>query len=193
MQGLPPLALSWDYRMFGRVEDGRGSLGHLGIAPFPVPAHQTGRAGLPHPAFRLVSPRGTRQGVKMNPAQPKHAEIAEHHPIGVAPGAARRHLVTPDQEVADPVVDVVVDRPVGREPRAVAEVRGPTADQAVQAIAHLVPRSRVAGNQEVADLAREPEHALLRRARPEVPGAILAIAVRAERVAEEVEALASSV
>jgi hypothetical protein len=25
-------------------------------APFPLPAHQTGRAGFPHPAFRLVSP-----------------------------------------------------------------------------------------------------------------------------------------
>jgi hypothetical protein len=36
----------------GRVEDGRGS-----SAPFPVPAHQTGRADFPHPAFRLVSPR----------------------------------------------------------------------------------------------------------------------------------------
>jgi hypothetical protein len=28
-------------------------LGQVGIAPFPVPAHQTGRADLPHPAFRL--------------------------------------------------------------------------------------------------------------------------------------------
>jgi hypothetical protein len=35
-----------------RVEDGRGS-----HAPFPVPAHQTGRADFPHPAFRPVSPR----------------------------------------------------------------------------------------------------------------------------------------
>ena len=124
----------------------------------------------------------------MNPAEPQHAEVAEHHPIGVAPGAARRHLVTPNQEVADPVVDVIVDRPIGHEPRAVAEVRGPAAKQAVQAIAHLRPRSHVARNQEVADLGREPEHALLRRARPELPVAVLAIAVRTERIAKEVEA-----
>src|SRR5215211_2109890 len=26
-------------------------------SPFPLPAHQTGRADFPHPAFRLVSPR----------------------------------------------------------------------------------------------------------------------------------------
>ena len=51
-----------------RVEDGRGGLGHVGIAPFPVPAHQTGRAGFPHPAFRLASPQSTRHGAKMNPA-----------------------------------------------------------------------------------------------------------------------------
>src|SRR5205823_9225972 len=111
----------------------------------------------------------------------------------VMPGAARRHLVTPDQEVADPVMDVIVDRPIGHEARAVAEVRGPTANQAVQAITHLMPRSHVAGNQEVADLAPEPEHALLRRARPEIPVAILAIAVRTERIAEEIEALAPSI
>jgi hypothetical protein len=41
---------------FGRVEDGRGSLGHSSNAPFPVPAHRTGRARLRHPALRLVSP-----------------------------------------------------------------------------------------------------------------------------------------
>ena len=46
----------------GKVEDGRGGLGACGIAPFPVPAHQTGRADFPHPAFRLVSPRSTRRG-----------------------------------------------------------------------------------------------------------------------------------
>jgi hypothetical protein len=33
---------------FGRVEDGRGSLGPMAITPFPIPAHRTGRAELPH-------------------------------------------------------------------------------------------------------------------------------------------------
>ena len=44
-------------------------------------------------ALSGASPRGTRQGAKMNPAEPQDAEIAEHHPIGIAPGAARRHPV----------------------------------------------------------------------------------------------------
>jgi hypothetical protein len=30
------------------------------MTPFPIPAHQTGHAELPHPAFRLASPHGTR-------------------------------------------------------------------------------------------------------------------------------------
>jgi len=47
----------------GRVEDGRGS-----SAPFPVPAHQTGRADFPHPAFRLVSSRSYRWSANVESA-----------------------------------------------------------------------------------------------------------------------------
>src|SRR5262245_18131465 len=32
----------------GRVRDGRGSLGPSASAPFPISAHRTGRADLPH-------------------------------------------------------------------------------------------------------------------------------------------------
>jgi len=31
------------------------------MAPFPISAHQTGRSGLPHPAFRLATPQSTRR------------------------------------------------------------------------------------------------------------------------------------
>src|SRR3954468_5702975 len=55
-------------KQIGRVEDGRGGLGQVGIAPFPVPAHQTGRADLPHPAFRLASSRGRRSGANVDMA-----------------------------------------------------------------------------------------------------------------------------
>ena len=57
--GSIPLATVGDQnviRPYGRVEDGRGSLGPLANAPFPIPAHQTGRADFRHPAFRLASP-----------------------------------------------------------------------------------------------------------------------------------------
>ena len=43
----------------GRVEDGRGSLGPMANAPFPIPAHRTGRADFRHPAcMGLSSSRG---------------------------------------------------------------------------------------------------------------------------------------
>ena len=96
----------------GKVEEGRGSFGHGGIAPFPFPAHQTGRAVCPHPAFRIASLQGARRGAKMDTPKPQDSERAEYRLRGEAVGASRRHLVTPNQEVPDPVIDVVVDRPI---------------------------------------------------------------------------------
>ena len=57
-RGLEPVAVKVDHdtlaaligttrsrvNVFSRVEDGRGSLGHSATPPFPIPAHQTGRA-----------------------------------------------------------------------------------------------------------------------------------------------------
>jgi len=48
-------------RRDGRVEDGRGSLWPMANAPFPIPAHRTGRADLRHPALRLASSQGGRR------------------------------------------------------------------------------------------------------------------------------------
>src|SRR5215468_1639356 len=45
----------------------------LSAAPFPIPAHQTGRAQLRHPAFRLASPQTHERG-------------------SISTGAARWHL-----------------------------------------------------------------------------------------------------
>ena len=47
----------------GRVEDGRGGR----EAPSPVPARQTGRAGFPHPAFRVSSLGGARRASQVLP------------------------------------------------------------------------------------------------------------------------------
>src|SRR5580658_4097128 len=46
----------WGLVRLGRVEEWRGCLGPEAIAPFPLPAHRTGRADFPHPALRLASP-----------------------------------------------------------------------------------------------------------------------------------------
>jgi len=44
--------------IFSRVGVGRGC--DANVAPFPIPAHRTGREDFPHPALRLVSRCGTR-------------------------------------------------------------------------------------------------------------------------------------
>jgi hypothetical protein len=59
---LPPLV----FRAIGaHVESRRGAVTGV-MVPFPLPAHQTGRAGFPHPAFRLASSRSTRRRAEMD-------------------------------------------------------------------------------------------------------------------------------
>ena len=50
---LPDYALASAGLLCSRVEEGRGCW-PCGVAPFLFPAHQTGRARLRHPAFRLI-------------------------------------------------------------------------------------------------------------------------------------------
>ena len=67
-------------------------------APFPIPAHQTGRADFRHPAFRLASPRGTRRGRSGQALEAQNAEFAmndiEREPTIAAP----LHLVPSREE-----------------------------------------------------------------------------------------------
>jgi hypothetical protein len=60
---------------FGRVEDGRGSLGPMANAPFPIPAHQTGRADFRHPLSDWL-----------------HRKAHDRRPL--IAGVGRRHLGT---------------------------------------------------------------------------------------------------
>ena len=47
-----------------RVEEERGGVEALPMAPFLLPAHQTGRADFPHPAFRPASLQGLTAAVR---------------------------------------------------------------------------------------------------------------------------------
>jgi len=55
----------------GRVEERRGCRAMRACVPFPFPAHQTGRADFPHPAFRQTSSRA-HAGVLIESATSKH-------------------------------------------------------------------------------------------------------------------------
>src|SRR5215813_1632491 len=118
--------------------------GLLANAPFPIPAHRTGRADFRHPALRLDSSHVVRyrvpwlrincQWTKMHAAQAQHAVGPEDFSCGEPAGATRSHLVPPTEEVAHPVVDVVVNGPVGHQARPVAEVRGPATQHRVEPV-----------------------------------------------------------
>src|ERR1700757_1685325 len=109
----------------GGVEDGRGSFGPLAIAPFPIPAHQTGRADFRHPAFRLASPRGTRRGHSGQALEAQNAEFSMNDIECESAIAAPLHLVPSHEEPAHAFEDVLVDATVCLAPRAVAKVVGP--------------------------------------------------------------------
>jgi len=83
-----------------------------GGAPFPVPAHQTGRADFRHPAFRLVSPHSFRWGPNVSIPEPHNPAISIDKVIGEAASAAPRLIVPPRKEVSNALIDMMIDRPV---------------------------------------------------------------------------------
>jgi hypothetical protein len=104
-------AHSRDFR-FGRVEDGRGSLGPMANAPFPIPARQTGRADFRHPAFRLASPRDTRRGRSGQTLEAQNAEFSMNYIECESAIAAPLQLVPSREEPAHTFKDVLVDATV---------------------------------------------------------------------------------
>src|ERR1700712_1040599 len=97
--------------------------------------------------------------------------------------------MAPRQEAANRLVDMVVSRPVGHQPRAVAEVSCPATQEIVQPGAHFVPRSDIGGDHDLPHARLEALHALLRWTRAQIPVAVLPIVVRSEAVPQEVEVL----
>ena len=144
-----------------------GSIDH---AAFPLPAHRTGRADLPHPALRLASRQGPRRRGWVRRTTPSFM----HDGTGELARAASRRLVTPREDVANAIVDGAVDRRIGRQPRAMAEVVRPAPQDAVQLIANIRPGFDMVRLQLLAHFIFHMLHAFARRARPQIPPAILA-------------------
>ena len=130
-----------------RVEDGRG-----GIAPFPVPAHQTGRADFPHPAFRLASPQGPRRRPTALASKASDGQFAVNIVSGELVRSTPLHFVSLAEEVPRSVIDMLIDGLVCRRQGAIGEVGRPTAQNAVQPCSHFVPGALVARHQQFADL-----------------------------------------
>src|SRR6202790_1687726 len=109
----------------GRVEDGRGSLGPMANAPFPIPAHQTGRADFRHPAFRLASPQGTRRDRSGQALEAQNAEFSMYYIECESAIAAPCHFAPSQEKPAHPSRDVWVAARVCLPPGAIAKVVGP--------------------------------------------------------------------
>ena len=92
----------------------------------------------------------------MDAPEVEHSEGAEHRLPGEAAGAVRGHLVTSNQEVSDAVINMIVDRAVRRQSGAIAEVRAPASQQAIEPVTHLGPSADIAGDKDVADLGFQP-------------------------------------
>src|SRR5215203_861231 len=178
------------------VESRRGAVtwGHAAIAPFPLPAHRTGRADFPHPALRPASSQGPRRRSHgLLGTQTEDSKLAEHDVSGEPCGPARRDLVTLDQEVLHARHDMVVDGAISRRAGAKVEVARPAFQQAVELGANLVPGLIVAPLQDRAQARLETCHAVLRRTGAEIPPAGARGVVRSEAVAEKVEAFLAGI
>lgn len=123
-----------------RVEDGRG-----GTAPFPVPAHQTGRADFPHPAFRLASPQGPRRRPPALASKASHGQLPVDMFARELVRSTPLHFVSLTEEVPRPVIDMLIDGLVCRRESTVGEVGRPAAQNAVQSGPYLVPGALLPG------------------------------------------------
>src|ERR1035437_7979452 len=94
-------------------------------APFPIPAHQTGRADFRHPAFRLASPQGTRRDRSGQALEAQNAEFSMNYIECESAIAAPFPLVRSREEAAPALNEFLVAATVSLPPGAVAKVVGP--------------------------------------------------------------------
>ncbi len=176
----------------GRVEERRGCLGHAATPRFPSsPINRTcGTTAFCFPTGFTVGHTAAVQGYA---SKMQHAQFSEHVSVGKASRTASLHLVPSRKKVSNAIIDMLVDRPICGQVRTVAEVSRPTEQKPVQLVAHLGPRPFLARYQDLADLGLDPLNTFLGRARAQIPMASFPIAVRAECVTKEIEALRSGV
>ena len=87
-------------------------------APFPLPAHQTGRAVFPHPAFRQVSLQGTRRRHLAHAVQHEHARVSVDL-TGKPSDATAGRIVSSTQKGEHAVEDVSINSLMSRSKRAI--------------------------------------------------------------------------
>src|SRR5271167_4347193 len=168
------------------VESRKGAVSFA--RPVSPPRSSNRTCGFPASGFPTGFMVDSRHDV-LPPAmtQPRHTKFAEHRVHRERPDASRRHLVTSNQEVADAVIDVCLDRPVREVMRPWAEVAAPSPHQAGQLRTHVFPSSHVSRHQDGTHLVLQTLHTFGRGTGADVVASVLAVAVQPEAVSQEVE------
>src|SRR5258708_30469751 len=128
------------------------ALAEKSIAPFPLPAHRTGRDYFSHPALGRVSHGGMHRRPTIDRVERHHAQFPEHALRRELPAARPADLMPAAEKVADRVVEVELHHVPRLRHRTVAEVGRPSPHGAVQSAHHLLPRPLIAGPQSSTNL-----------------------------------------
>ncbi len=99
---------AWRLRpLICRVDEGSGDA--LECAPFPFPAHQTGRADFPHPAFRPDSSQSNRRRYLAPTPKTPHSQFVVDMVLRESAHTASLRLVSSAQEAHLMIVDVPIN------------------------------------------------------------------------------------
>src|SRR3954447_9260596 len=170
------------------VESRKGAVASRSASPVSLPRSSNRTCGFPASGFPtefIVRHTAVIQG--------QNAEIAINRAMGKSSGSAVWYLMPPTEEVSDAPADVVIDGLVCLGPRAVAEVFGPATQQSVEPVTHLCPGPQVARHQYAVDLLLHTLDTFRGWARAQVSLPVPLIAMRIERVSQEVEALCARI
>src|SRR5437879_6042783 len=181
--------LSGDHSGEPPVESRMGASTDAKRRPVSHPRSSNRTCGFPASGFPTGFTVDSRTRPQLYLTELENSQLAEDNVVRKPPGAARRHLVTPPQEMPYAIRNVMIDRPICLRPSPVAEVCRPASQNLIQPILHLRPRPRIAWLQQVSHFFLDTCHRLPGRACSQIPMAILLVAMRSERVTQKVEAL----
>ena len=105
--------------------------GAVADAPFPLPAHRTGRADFPHPALGQELTRSPTEILRRSLKRIRPNSSCRPR-VGESCRPATLHLVLPSKPLTEPVPRVAVHGSVGRADRSETEVVRPTQKLPVQ-------------------------------------------------------------
>src|SRR5258708_13071864 len=111
--------------------------------PVSHPRSSNRTCGFPASGFPTGFTVDSRTRPQLYLTELENTHFTENNIIRETRGAARRHLVTPPQEMPHAIRNIMIDRPIRLRPSAVAEVCRPASQNLVQPIAHLSPRPRI--------------------------------------------------